>query len=90
MPKSIHTKDLYSFMQTPEKHYICPGVPIEKYHDLPIDSDAPIFNSNNGQPAAFVEPIPSKFDKKTYQIFEPVVHVWDVNLAVKPIITCEQ
>ena len=65
LPKSIHTqKDLYSFMQTLEKHSLCPGVSIEKYHDLPIDSDAPVFKNNDGQPAAFVEPIPSNFDQK--------------------------
>ena len=66
MPKSIHTcKDLYSFMRILEKHSLCPGVSIEKYHDLPsIDSDVPIFKNKDGQPAAFVEPIPSNYDKK--------------------------
>ena len=64
MPKSIHTcKDLYSFMQILEKYSLCPGVSIEKYHDLPIDSDVPIFKNKDGQPAAFVEPIPSNYDK---------------------------
>ena len=46
------------------RNSLCPGVSIEKYHDLPIDGDVPIFKNNDGQPAAFVEPIPSNYDKK--------------------------
>ena len=78
MPKSIHTcKDLYSFMQILEKYSLCPGVSIEKYHDLPIDGDVPIFKNKDGQPAAFVEPIPSNYDKKlirssNYSLFLPI------------------
>ena len=88
MPKSIHTcKDLYSFMRILEKHSLCPGVFIEKYHDLPIDSDAPIFKKKDGQPAAFVEPIPSNYDKNLLDLLTVpfssllVEHAYNVNLA---------
>ena len=57
--------ELYSFMAHLERHYLCPGVMIDGYEDQVQNiGDAPIYRTVAGEPAAFVEPLPSNLQVK--------------------------
>ena len=61
MPKSIcQLVDLYAFINALEYYTLCPGVSMDSYHDLDLcssvsENGAPIYNSSDGQPSAYVE-----------------------------------
>ena len=60
MPKSIcQLVDFYAFIRALE-YTLCPGVSMDSYHDLDLcssvsENGAPIYNTIDGQPSAFVE-----------------------------------
>lgn len=59
--------DLYSLMEHLQSCYICPGVSIDEYEDVVqgiTDSEMAIYRTASGEPAAFVEPLPSNFKLK--------------------------
>ena len=61
MPKSIcQLLDFYAFIRAFEYYTLCPGFSMDSYHDLDLcssvsENGAPIYNTIDGQPSAFVE-----------------------------------
>ena len=61
MPKSIcQLVDFYAVIRALEHYTLCPGISMDSYHDLDqcssvSENGAPIYNSIDGQPSAFVE-----------------------------------